>query len=142
MGAELVGAQKEGADMAKTRVFISFDYDYDLDLKNLLVGQSKNPDSPFEISDASIKEASPDWKAKARASIRRSDVVAVICGEHTDTANGVATELTITQEEKVSYLILHGRNGKPAKKPTSAKSTDKVYNWTWDNLKKLIGGAR
>lgn len=128
--------------MAKTRVFISFDYDYDLDLKNFLVGQSKNPDSPFEISDASIKEASPDWKTKARTSIRNADVVAVICGEHTDTAKGVATELTIAQEETAGYFLLHGRNGKPAKKPTSAESADKVYDWTWVNLKRLIGGAR
>jgi transcriptional regulator of nitric oxide reductase len=53
--------------MAKKRVFISFDYDHDLDLKNLLVGQAKNEDSPFEIADFSIKEAiSEDWKKKAR----------------------------------------------------------------------------
>ena len=128
--------------MAKTRVFISFDYDHDLDLKNFLVGQSKNPDSPFEIADASITEASPNWQVKARAGIRSADVVAVICGDHTDTARGVAKELTIAQEEKATYFLLHGRNGKAAKKPTSAKSTDKVYDWTWDNLKKLIGGAR
>jgi hypothetical protein len=38
-----------------TRVFISFDYDNDKDLKELLVGQAKNPDSPLEISDASVK---------------------------------------------------------------------------------------
>lgn len=49
--------------MAKRRVFISFDYDHDSDLKSLLVGQSKNSDSPFEITDMSIKEAvSNDWK--------------------------------------------------------------------------------
>ncbi len=42
--------------MAKTRVFISFDYDHDADLKTLLVGQAKNQDSPFEIADWSVKE--------------------------------------------------------------------------------------
>ncbi|MCZ7628547.1 MAG: hypothetical protein M5U19_05600 [Microthrixaceae bacterium] len=36
--------------MALAPVFISFDYDHDLDCKNLLVGQAKNPDTPFEIS--------------------------------------------------------------------------------------------
>ena len=40
--------------MAKKRVFISFDYDHDSDLKTLLVGQAKNADSPFEITDMSI----------------------------------------------------------------------------------------
>ena len=43
--------------MSKKRAFISFDYDNDVDLKNLLVGQAKNDDSPFEIIDLSIKEA-------------------------------------------------------------------------------------
>ena len=40
--------------MAKKRTFISFDYDHDSDLKNLLVGQARNPDAPFEITDMSI----------------------------------------------------------------------------------------
>lgn len=129
--------------MAKKRVFISFDYDHDLDLKNLLVGQAKNEDSPFEISDFSIKEAiSEDWKKKARTRIKGCDVVAVICGEYTDKALGVSAEVKIAQEEKVDYFLLHGRKDKTCKKPTSAKSSDKVYNWTWPNLKTLIGGGR
>jgi hypothetical protein len=96
--------------MAKTRVYISFDFDHDEDLKTLLVGQSKHEDSPFEIADWSIKEAvTGDWKAKARQRIRAVDVVAVICGKHTDTATGVAAEVTIAQEEKIPYLLLAGR---------------------------------
>lgn len=27
-------------------------------------------------------------------------------------------------------------------KPTTAKSDDKIYDWTWNNLKILVGGAR
>ena len=34
--------------MAKKRAFISFDYDFDVDLKDLLVGQARNQDSQFE----------------------------------------------------------------------------------------------
>jgi len=129
--------------MAKKRVFISFDYDHDLDLKNLLVGQAKNEDTPFEIADFSIKEAiSEDWKKKARTRIKGCDVVAVICGEHTDTASGVSAEVKIAQEEEVDYFLLWGRKDKTCKKPKAAKTSDKVYKWTWDNLKALIGGAR
>jgi hypothetical protein len=73
--------------MAKTRVFTSFDYDHDVDLKNALVGQSRLPDSPFEITDVSIKVASPGWQDEARRRIRGCDVVAVICGEYTQTAD-------------------------------------------------------
>ena len=128
--------------MAKTCVFVSFDFDHDSDLKTLLVGQSKNSDSPFEIADWSIKSASPTWKEEARNRIKRSDVVAVICGTHTDKATGVAIELQIAQQEGVDYFLLSGRAGSTGKKPTSAKSSDKVYNWTWKNLKLLIGGSR
>ncbi|MER8073782.1 TIR domain-containing protein [Streptomyces sp. NPDC094034] len=124
------------------RVFVSFDYDYDKTLKDFLIGQSKNPNSLFEIHDWSIKEASPDWKVKARARIRASDVVVVICGDHTDEAVGVAIELRIAQEEGIDYFLLNGHNGKTGKKPTSARTSGKVYKWTWENLKSLVGGGR
>lgn len=129
--------------MAKKRVFISFDYDHDSDLKTLLVGQAKNPDSPFEITDMSIKEIiSENWKANARRRIKGCDVVIVICGEKTNTATGVSAELKIAQEEKIDYFLLKGRANKTCVKPIQANSADKIYNWTWDNLKILIKGGR
>ncbi|SHH08519.1 MTH538 TIR-like domain [Butyrivibrio fibrisolvens DSM 3071] len=126
----------------KKRVFISFDYDHDSDLKAMLVGQSKNPDSPFEIVDMSIKEAiSNDWKSSARRRIRGCDVVVVICGLYMKSASGVSAEIKIAQEEGTPYFLLHGRsNG--ATKPVGARETDKIYTWSWDNLKMLIGGRR
>ena len=124
------------------RAFISFDYDSDSDLKVMLVGQSKHPNTDFEIADFSIKEASSGWKANARTRIKGCDVVVVICGEHTNTAAGVSTELQIAQEEGTPYFLLWGRSDKSCIKPTTAKSTDKIYKWTWDNLKALVGGAR
>jgi len=129
--------------MSNKRTFISFDYDHDLDLKNLLVGQARNPDTPFEISDFSIKEAiSRDWKEKARTRIKGCDLVIVICGEATHTATGVSAELEIAQEERTPYFLLWGRSEKQCTKPVGAKSDDKVYKWTWDGLKALIAGAR
>ena len=129
--------------MPTKRAFISFDFDYDEDLRNLLVGQAKNPDSPFTISDWSLKESlTGDWKEKVRERVRRTDLTIVICGEHTHKATGVATEVTITQEEGKPYFLLNGRKGKTGEKPTSARPSDKIYTWTWDNLKLLIAGRR
>jgi len=129
--------------MAKTRVFIAFDFDHDEDLRNLLVGQSKKSDSTFEMVDWSVKEAmTGDWKAKVRTRIRKVDQVVVLCGEHTDTASGVSAELSIAQEEDKPYLLLWARSSKTCKKPKTAKSSDKIYKWTWNNLKDLIGGVR
>lgn len=128
--------------MTKKRTFISFDYDNDVDIKNLIVGQAKNEESPFEVTDMSIKEASSDWRDKARTRIKGCDVVVVICGEKTDKANGVAIELEIAQEEKIPYFHLKGRSDKQCVKPTTAKESDKIYNWTWNNLKLLFNGNR
>ncbi|MFC5145894.1 hypothetical protein [Streptomyces aureoversilis] len=132
----------DGSGLAPWPLPLSFDYDYDKTLKDFLIGQAKNPDSPFEIHDWSIKEASPDWKDKARAGIRTPHVVIVICGEHTDTAIGVGIELKIIQEEGVDHFLLNGYSGKNGRKPTTAKPADKIYKWTWENLKLLVGGAR
>lgn len=123
------------------RAFISFDYDNDARLKDLLVGQSKHPDSPFVIHDWSLKEPSSDWKVRARRQIRASGLVIVLCGTHMSTATGVAIELVIAQEEGVPYFLLAGYS-QGSTRPSTATSSDKLYEWTWPNLKALVGGAR
>ena len=128
--------------MAKVPVFISFDYAHDATLKEFVVGQAKLPDSPFEITDVSITVASTDWKEKARARIKRANQVVVICGKHTDTATGVNAEIKIALEESTPYFLLAGYSDGGNKKPTAAISSDKMYKWTWDNLKSLIVGQR
>ena len=129
--------------MGKKRTFISFDYDYDARQKDLLVGQARNDDSPFEITDMSIKETiGTDWKSKARTRIKGCDVVIVLCGEHTSSAAGVSAELEIAQDEGINYFLLAAYKDKSCLKPKEAKTGDKIYTWTWDNLKALINGAR
>ena len=127
----------------KKRVFISFDYDYDEDLRNLLRGQSRNPDSPFEMADWSVKEPMiGDWESKVRTRIKKCELMIVICGQHTNTASGVSVELSIAQEEGLPYFLLWGYSDKQCVKPKKAKESDKIYKWTWDNLKALVGGTR
>lgn len=129
--------------MAKKRVFISFDVDHDEGTKIMLAGQAKLPDSPFDFTDASVKEPlTGDWKEKVRRRMSNVDVVIVLCGEHTHTASGVASEVTIAQEKSTPYFLLAAYADKSCTKPSSAKTGDKLYKWTWDNLKALIGGAR
>lgn len=125
------------------RAFISFDFDHDEELRNALIGQARNPDSPFEIADWSVHERfDANWKARVRERIRRTELTIVICGEHTHTADGVATELTITREERKPYFLLWGRPRKTCHKPRMALKSDKIYEWSWDNLKLLIAGNR
>jgi hypothetical protein len=129
--------------MAKKRVFISFDYDHDEGAKHMLAGQAKLPDSPFEFTDASVKEhLTGDWKNKVSRRMDNIDMVIVLCGEYAHRAAGVSAELTIAQEKSKAYFLLAAYADKTCTKPTSARADDKVYKWTWDNLKALIGGAR
>lgn len=126
----------------KKRAFISFDVDNDDKVKIMLTGQAKLPDSPFDFKDNSVKEhLTGDWKEKVKNRMDNVDVVIVLCGKMTHTASGVSAELSIAKEKDKPYFLL-AAYPKGYTKPTSATKSDKIYQWTWDNLKKLINGAR
>jgi len=120
----------------KARVFISFDYDHDRDLKNLLVGQSKNESTPFIFEDWSIKQETSGWKADARTRIQRCGLVIVICGLQTHQAAGVAAEVSIAKDEGVPYYLLRGRKQGRVRRPRGTSMWwDELHPWKWDNLR-------
>ena len=125
--------------MVKAKVFISFDYNNDRSLKDLLVGQAKNEDSPFEISDWSLKEAAPeeDWEERAEEKIKRVDILCVIAGEKTYKANGVLKEIAIadslnSQDCSIKKFQLIGYSYKEC---PYVEGAGRRISWTWDNLK-------
>jgi hypothetical protein len=129
--------------MANKRAFISFDADHDDDLRILVAGQAKLSDTPFDFSDRSVKEPlTGDWKDKVKNRLKNVDLMIVICGVHTDSAGGVSAELSMAKELGLPYFLLKGRSDKTCVKPKSASASDKIYSWTWDNLKALIAGGR
>ncbi len=125
--------------MAKVKVFVSFDFDNDKTLKDFIVGQAENPDSPFEVSDFSLKEAAPekDWLDKARRAISRSDKFIIMLGSKTKSAPGVLKELKLADElDKSRFQIIGYRDGS---EDWAVPGGGRVYRWNWDNLKKLLG---
>ena len=42
----------------------------------------------------------------------------------------------------MDYVLLAGYSDGGNIKPTTAKFTDKLYKWTWENLKNLAKGSR
>jgi hypothetical protein len=124
--------------MAKKRVFVSFDFDNDKILKEFIIGQAKLPDSPFEIIDTSIKEAAPmkTWEDKARAAIRRSDLVVVMVGPSTCTAPGVLKEVAICREERKPIAQIIGYRDS---NPTPVPNAGTLHKWEWQKLKTLFG---
>jgi hypothetical protein len=124
--------------MAKTKVFISFDYDNDKVLRDFIIGQAKNPDSPFEVADHSLKEEAPekDWAEKAHRAISRSDVFIVMLGSKTKYASGVLKEVAMANElEKQKFQIIGYQDGS---EDWAVPNAGRVYRWDWDNLKKLL----
>jgi hypothetical protein len=125
--------------MAPIRIFISFDGEHDADLRDRLHAESERGGSHVEFSGHSQGGAITDaWIASCRTRIRAADEVIVICGEHTDTCERVATELRIAQEEKRPYFLVWGRRERPCTKPATAKAADGMYSWTWEILQSQI----
>ncbi|MDR2558224.1 MAG: TIR domain-containing protein [Oscillospiraceae bacterium] len=129
--------------MSKIRCFVSCDYRNDESRKALLAELSRRTDSPFEVCDYSTNENVPNWEQNVRERIRHSGVVIVLCGRHTDTAPGVTEEVKIAQEEGVDYFFLNAYgDADDVKEPISAKLSDRIHAWSWDNLVKMIHGDR
>src|ERR1700754_2788933 len=97
--------------MGKKKVYISFDFDEDKALKDLLIGQARNPTCPFDVIDSSLKEAAPEprWEEKALTRIRSADLVIVLVGTNTHHAPGVLQEIRLARKEhkKIVQLIGH-----------------------------------
>ena len=122
----------------KTKVFVSFDFDNDKALKDFIIGQAKNPDSPFEVSDYSLKEAAPekDWLEKARRAISSAEVFIVMLGSKTKKAPGVLKEVKIANELNKSKFQIIGY--KIGTEDWAVPDAGRVYRWDWENLKKLL----
>jgi len=123
--------------MTKKKVFISFEHDTDRPLKDLLIGQSRNEGSPFEVVDGSLKEPAPekDWEEYAERRIRVADIVIVLVGATTHRAPGVRKEVTIARRLKIRIVQVIGyRDGKHKRVPNAGR----LYHWTWDNLQKIL----
>ncbi len=124
--------------MPKKRVFVSFDFDNDRTLKEFIIGQARLPDSPFEVSDGSLKEAAPEpqWVARARLAIARADVFIVMLGPRTARASGVLKEVAIANElGKPKFQIVGYRDGTER---WAVPGAGRTYRWDWNTLKRLL----
>ena len=123
----------------KKRVYISFDFDNDNDIKGSFVHQANDPTSPFSFVDKSIQNVVDEkWKKEARNRIKECNCMIVLCGRHTDKAKGVSAEITIAREEKIPYFLIRGRRKGAIKTPLSAKSTDIIHKWKWEEIQRIM----
>jgi hypothetical protein len=122
----------------RTRVFVSFDFDNDRFVRDFIIGQSRLRDSPFEVSDYSLKEAAREslWEAKARRAIGRADVFIVVLGPRTRFAPGVKKEVAMARSlEKPRFQIIGYHEGS---RGWAVPGAGRTYRWNWETLKRLL----
>jgi len=121
----------------KKRVFLSFDFHNDKKLKDFIIGQSRLPDSPFDVADWSMKEAAPqrNWEQFAEDRIKKVDLVIVMVGPETHSAPGVLKEVGMARRNNIPIVQLIGyKDGNYTPVPDAGR----LYSWNWDNLKNLL----
>ncbi len=124
--------------MTQKRVFVSYDFDNDEFLKDSIISQAKNPDSPFEVSDVSLREEAPqaEWETRTRAAIARADIFLVMLGSKTRQAPGVRKEVRMANAfAKMRLQIIGYDNGS---EDWAVPNAGPIYKWSWPNLKNLL----
>lgn len=127
--------ESKGAGMAKHhRVFIAFAIE-DQTVRDLVVGQMRNQNSPFQWTDMSVKQPwATDWKNQCRSRIRGCDGMIAIVSRNTAQASGQLYEIATAREEKIPLVGLHAtRDQRPLVLPPALNGV-RIMDWSWENI--------
>ena len=126
--------------MANKRVFISFP-EQDETLRDFLIGQSKNANSPFEFTDMSVhKPWDSEWKSKCRTKIKGCNGLIAIITKNTLNADGQIWEINCAEDEEVPILCIKTSEYIPGDRTKAKIGHRRVYNWDWDTISGFIKG--
>lgn len=125
--------------MGVRRIYVSFDFDHDAELRGSFVAQA-NRHSRHRIVDCFLPAAiDGKWTRDAINRIGKSDFVVFICGANTHSAKGVEAEMTITLQLGKCYFLLTGRRNEACSKPGNAPRADSMHSWSWRRINELLG---
>ena len=117
------------------KIFVSFHFDKDNDLKNNFFTQAKTL-TQHRILNFSLNEAYPTeiWKNKARTAIEECDVVIVLIGQDTHNASGgiVETDIACGLNKPIIQIRPQGR-------PYSGLTRlGEPITWKWKNINRRL----
>ncbi len=120
------------------RIFISFAIE-DENLRDFLVGQSRNDNCPFSFYDMSVKKAwDSEWKTNCRKKIKGCDGLIAIVTKNTKKADGQLWEIECAKQEDIPCKGIYGySDDKPATLPKELSGIS-TTEWKWDSIKKWI----
>ena len=121
--------------MPTLRIFVSFEFDKDNDLKNNFYEQAKNL-THHHVENSSLNESYPDqhWQQKARKAIEKCDVVIVLIGQDTHNAPGVETELEIASQLRKPIFQVRPQQ----RTYTGVQSLGKPIPWLWKRINEKL----
>lgn len=123
--------------MSHPRAFLSFDFDHDLNLKNLFAGQAvKDSPTPFTVQDWSSKNPLPQatWEYQIGQKIATTNMLIVLVGRSMTTASGVAKEISMATRHNVPVFGVYIDGANSAAPLPAALPRNRVIGWTWPNV--------
>ena len=124
--------------MLANRLFISFAIE-DKTYRDLLVGQARNENSPFEFVDMSVKEPWDNaWKTRCRSRIKGCAGVIAMISKNTASADGQLWEIKCAQDEDVPIRgIYTSTDDRPVNLPYEMSGI-RVVDWNWSTIANFL----
>ncbi len=125
---------KEKRNMAKVKVFLSFEFDRDEELHQNFYGQAAEYSS-HKIEDYSLNEPYPphnnrSWLKIARDLISCSDIVIAVIGEDTHNAPGVEKEVTVANQQNKPIFQIRPQSRTSGR----VDGAGEVIPWKWKKI--------
>jgi len=126
--------------MANPRAFISFDFDNNKNERVLFIGQSKNSKTPFNIEDWSSKAKLPqnEWEHLIKKKINNCNMLIVLVGKKTYTAQGVIKEITFAKEQDVPIFGVYVDNANTLTTLPKGLQRNRTIIWDWQKIASAI----
>lgn len=118
------------------RIFISFAKE-DLRYRDLLVGQAKNHDTPFEFEDMSLAEPfDSKWKTRCSEKIGHCHGFIALLSKKTWRAEGARWEMSCAAKQGIPSIGIHIHKDNKGTIPPELRG--RVIEWKWDSIATFI----
>ena len=124
--------------MPIVRVFVSFEFGKDNDLKNSFYRQAEDQ-SRHSIRNYSLNEPYDEnvWKGKARRAISKCDIVFVLVGQDTHNAPGVLVETDMARSLGKPTVQIRSK-GARRNNYAGVPHVERRIAWKWNTIDKKI----
>lgn len=126
--------------MTILRIFVSFEFEKDNNLKNSFLVQAKKQ-TPHRVTNCSLDKAyqGQAWKSRAREAIRECDVVFVLVGQDTHNAPGVLVETDMARSLNKPIIQVLSQNARRQNYKGIPHVQDGV-SWKWEVINRRLDG--